>query len=171
MNPFTGNLEELTINNNAYRHVLFTDPGKLQLVVMKLKPNEEIGREIHDTTTQFIRIEQGDAIAMIGTVSDPMNDKQINLSKHGQDTIIIPQGTYHNIINKSNTDLHLYSIYSPPEHPPETYQEHKINNMNAGTGSGIGPRTKNEIRVRENSLHKKLYDEYKGLHKMMKTIN
>ena len=135
MDPFVGNLENLTTRNKAYRHVLFTDVGKLQLVVMKLNPNEEIGREIHNTTTQFIRIEQGDAIATIGTTPKPSsNDKIFNLSKNGQDTIIIPQGTYHNIKNKSKTKLlHLYTIYSPPEHPPQTYQKEKIiKSMNGG---------------------------------------
>lgn len=125
MEPFVGNLENITISNNAYRHVLFTD--KLQLVVMRLGPNEEIGREIHATTTQFIRIEEGEAVCTIGRNPDSANDEIIYLSKNGQDTVIIPQGTYHNIINKSKTDLRLYTIYSPPEHPPQTYQKNKFN--------------------------------------------
>lgn len=136
MNPFVGNLENLTIGNDSYRKVLFTD--NLQLVVMMLKPNEEIGREIHNTTTQFIRIEQGEAIVMIGRTSDPQSDKKFVLSKNDQDTIIIPQGIYHNIINKSNTEpLKLYTIYSPPEHHPKTHQKNRPSDNINGREKGL----------------------------------
>jgi mannose-6-phosphate isomerase-like protein (cupin superfamily) len=101
-------LEQLTIDNTNYRKVLRTTPN-MQLVLMSLLPGEEIGEEIHPYTTQFIRVEQGQAIAIV-------DNKKYNM-KDG-DSIMIPLGIKHNIINPSRTaHLKLYTIYSPPEHP------------------------------------------------------
>lgn len=112
---FVGNLEKLTKENTVYRKVLCTTPTQ-QLVLMCLEPHEEIGKEVHSNTTQFIRIESGNAKVILG-------DKTINLSAEGTDTVIIPPGTYHNIINDSSQEqLKLYTIYSPPEHPKNTIQ-------------------------------------------------
>lgn len=112
---FTGNIEELTLNNNEYRKVLYTT-STMQLVLMNLHPNEEIGTETHSNTTQFIRIEDGDALAVI-------NGKNINMKTN--DAIVIPPGTEHNIINTSTKHLKLYTIYSPPEHPKDCVQNRK----------------------------------------------
>ena len=113
---FAGNLEQLTISNNKYRKVLFTGRHS-QLVVMSLKPLEEIGSEIHQNHDQFIRVEKGICLAQIGSDSYKMSDG---------DAIVIPAGMSHNIINYSQTlTLKLYTIYSPPEHPVGTIQESK----------------------------------------------
>ena len=103
---FRGNIESLTLSNNYYRKVLYTT-SNMQLVVMSLKPNEEIGSEIHNTTSQFIRIEEGCATAII--------DKKRYYLKPN-DSIIIPPGSRHNIINRGYINLKLYTIYTPPEH-------------------------------------------------------
>lgn len=112
---YAGNIEKLTLDNNAYRKVLFTTPTQ-QLVIMSLLPNQEIGEEVHEKTTQFIRIESGTCLAII-------NDKEIVLKDN--DFIVISPNTKHNIINISNTPLKLYTIYSPPEHKPNTFQQTK----------------------------------------------
>jgi len=112
MNPFVGNIEELTETNVNFRKVLFT--GKFtQLVVMSLKGGEEIGREVHDDVDQFFRIEEGEAEFIF-------NDEERYQVK-ADDAVIVPAGTIHNVINRSKTDdLKLYTLYSPPNHPDGT---------------------------------------------------
>jgi len=104
MKVFKDNIEKLTINNNYYRKVLHTTP-QMQLVLMSIPTNEEIGAETHSYTTQFIRVESGKGVAYI-------NKKRYNL--RDGDSIVIPAGSNHNIISTDN--LKLYTIYSPPEH-------------------------------------------------------
>jgi mannose-6-phosphate isomerase-like protein (cupin superfamily) len=107
MAGYIGNIEEKTINNNYFREVVFT--GKYcQLVVMSLKPGEEIGSEVHKKVDQFFRIEKGRAKAIIdGTENQITNGVGI----------VVPAGSEHNVINaSSNSDLKLYTIYSPPQH-------------------------------------------------------
>ena len=90
----------------------------MQLVVMHLPPGEEIGREMHPHVDQFFRIEQGEALFVVG-------DKEDHPVREG-DGIVIPAGTYHNILNRSQTTpLRLYTIYSPPNHPPGTVDNTK----------------------------------------------
>ena len=104
-NVFYGDLNKMTIDNNNYRKVINTTSHQ-QLVLMSLKPKEEIGMEIHKKVDQFIRIEKGTALAIIGKE----NPKKYKLKK--EYFITIPAGTYHNIINTGRTDLKLYSIYN-----------------------------------------------------------
>ncbi len=110
------NLEQETINNNDYRRVIFTTHHS-QLVLMSLKPGEEIGNEIHGLD-QFIRIESGKCKAIIenGENEQEMTDDM---------AIIIPAGTWHNIINTGDTDLKLYTLYSGPDHLKDTIQATK----------------------------------------------
>lgn len=113
---FCDNIERLTTENNNYRQVLFTGQHT-QLVIMALNPNEEIGSEVHQEHDQFIRIEQGTAVAQIGSAVHQLTDG---------DAIIVPAGMVHNIINPSRKHtLKLYTLYSPPEHPHGTIQPHK----------------------------------------------
>lgn len=116
MSVFVDNIEEITLKNNNFRKILFTSK-KLQLVVMSLKPNEDIGNEIHKNVDQFIRIEQGRGYAML-------NGKKYILKNNS--AVIIPAGIEHNIINSSKkNNLKLYTIYSPPEHPIGTILKNK----------------------------------------------
>ncbi|HOD01292.1 MAG TPA: cupin domain-containing protein [bacterium] len=108
---FVDNIEKITLENNNFRKVLSTNEHS-QLVVMNLKPNEEIGMEVHEKVDQFFRIEagQGKVIA---------NDQEYEISDGY--AIVIPAGTNHNVINTSETeDLKLYTIYSPANHPDGT---------------------------------------------------
>lgn len=117
MNPFFGNIEKLTEENSYFRHVLFTG-GKSQLVVMSLKPQEEIGNEVHESIDQFFRIEKGEAKFVV-------NNSEEHLARAG-DAVVIPAGTWHNVINTSSTkDLKLYTVYSPPNHPDGTIHKTK----------------------------------------------
>jgi mannose-6-phosphate isomerase-like protein (cupin superfamily) len=114
---FVGPIEKITLNNNYFRQVLFT--GKFsQLVVMCLQPGEEIGREVHADVDQFFRIEQGHAKFIF-------DDKKEYLVGDG-DAIVVPAGTYHNVINMSaEKPLKFYSIYNPPLHPDGTVHKTK----------------------------------------------
>ncbi len=117
MAGFMVNVEKATLKNDYFRQVLFT--GKYaQLVVMSLNPGEEIGNEVHPTVDQFFRIEQGEA-------SFVFEGKEKHTAKDG-DAVIVPAGTYHNVINTSKTaKLKLYTIYSPPNHPDKTVHKTK----------------------------------------------
>ncbi|KUK67534.1 MAG: hypothetical protein XD87_0056 [candidate division WS6 bacterium 36_33] len=112
---YIDDIEEKTLDNTYFRKVLFT--GKhMQLVLMALKPGEDIGEEIHENVDQFFRIEQGEAKVII--------DGEENVLKDGM-VAIVPAGAKHNVINTSNVDLKLYTIYSPPNHPDGTINKDK----------------------------------------------
>jgi len=116
MTGYVGSIEKQTLKNNYFRQVLFT--GKhAQLVVMCLQPDEEIGNEVHPNVDQFFRIEQGKATFVF-------NGKEKHSAKDG-DAVIVPAGTFHNVINASKTQLKLYTIYSPPNHPGRTVHKTK----------------------------------------------
>jgi mannose-6-phosphate isomerase-like protein (cupin superfamily) len=116
MTIYHSNIEKETLSNSYFRKVLFT--GKYsQLVVMSLKPGEEIGREIHNEVDQFFRIERGKAKVVFG--------ERDELEAKDDDVFIVPAGTWHNVINIGNVDLKLYTIYSPPNHPDKTVHKTK----------------------------------------------
>lgn len=123
MTGYAGSIEKQTLANGYFRKVLFT--GKhAQLVLMCLQPNEEIGNEVHKKVDQFFRIEQG-------KVKFVFNGKEKHIVKNG-DAVIVPAGTYHNVINMSKTKkLKLYTIYSPPNHPPGTVHKTKADAIKA----------------------------------------
>lgn len=116
MKGYHTDIEEQTLSNTNFRKVLFT--GKhTQLVVMSLKPGEEIGLEVHNNLDQFFRIEKGKAKIII--------DKE-EFEAEDNDVIIVEGGSEHNIINISETDvLKLYTLYSPPNHPKGTIHKTK----------------------------------------------
>ncbi|MCX6003031.1 MAG: cupin domain-containing protein [Chloroflexi bacterium] len=117
MAGYVVSIEKQTLSNNYFRQVLFTGKNA-QLVVMCLQPGEEIGNEVHSSVDQFFRIKQGEAAFVFGG-----NEK--HLVKDG-DAVIVPAGTYHNVINTSKTTkLKLYTIYSPPNHPDKTLHKTK----------------------------------------------
>lgn len=116
MTGFVDNIEELTLANNNFRKVIYTGQHA-QLVLMSLNPNEDIGMEVHPTTDQFLRIEEGEGKVV-------MNGEE-HLIKDGS-AIIVLAGTEHNIINTSSVNpLKLYTIYSPPHHKDGTIHKTK----------------------------------------------
>jgi|SRR3989344_1003995 len=107
MKGFLANIEEKTLVNTFFRQVIYTGQHA-QLVLMCLRPNEEIGMEVHETVDQFFRIEQGEGKVIIEGEERSIKDG---------DAIIIPAGTNHNIVNtSSDKQLKFYTIYSPPHH-------------------------------------------------------
>lgn len=104
---FVAGIEEETRKNMDFRRVLYTAKHQ-QLVLMRLKPGEEIGEEVHEDVDQFFRFEAGTGVVLIDGVRNPVKDGT---------AVIVPCGARHNVINTSKTaDLKLYTIYAPPEH-------------------------------------------------------
>lgn len=107
MKGYSGNIEQLTIDNTNFRRVLYTG-HHTQLVLMSLLPGEEIGVEIHGENDQFFRFEAGEGMVVIDGNEHIVGDGS---------AIIVPAGAEHNVINTSNTDsLKLYTLYSPSHH-------------------------------------------------------
>lgn len=110
MKGYVVNIEAESIANENFRKVLYTD-GRVQLVVMNLKPNEDIGEEVHQLD-QFIRVESGQGSAVLDGVTHEIRDGF---------AVVVPQGTRHNIINTSpDTPMKLYTLYAPPNHKDGT---------------------------------------------------
>ncbi|MEK7629486.1 MAG: cupin domain-containing protein [Patescibacteria group bacterium] len=106
MKGYVNNIEQESINNENFRHVLYTSKNS-QLVLMSLKPGEDIGAEVHHLD-QFIRCEQGEGKAILDGVEHLISDGF---------AIVVPAGANHNIINTSDDKpLKLYTVYSPPNH-------------------------------------------------------
>ena len=122
MSGYVVNIEKATLDNRNFRQVLYTAENS-QLVVMTLKAGEEIGMEVHPELDQFIRVEAGDGKVILEGVDYNLSDDW---------AVVIPAGTYHNVINTSGSEeLKLYTIYSPPQHPPETIHVTKRDAMAA----------------------------------------
>ncbi len=118
---FIDDIEHATLENPHFRQVLFTG-DRLQLTVMTIPVGGEVGLEMHDHLDQFIRIESGSAKVTFG----PSEGEVTETHDVGDDwAVIIPGGTWHNVINTGDQPLSLYSLYSPPEHPAGTIHETK----------------------------------------------
>ena len=107
MKWFNANIEQLTLENNNFRKVLYT-LQVMQLVLMSLKPGEEIGAEVHPENDQFFRFESGKWKVLIDESVYEVEDGSV---------IIVPKGSNHNVINTSDTEeLKMYTIYTPAHH-------------------------------------------------------
>ncbi len=116
MKGFKENIEQLTLENDSFRKVLYTAPH-LQLVLMSISVGEDIGTETHLENDQFFRIESGEGKCKIDN-----NDYYISEG----DAIVVPAGAKHNIINTGSIALKLYTIYGPPNHQDKTLRLTKI---------------------------------------------
>lgn len=105
MKGYVTNIEKLSLENDNFRKVLYTDKNS-QLVLMSLLTGEEIGEEIHDVD-QFLRVEKGTGTAILSDVSHDIADGSV---------IVAPIGTKHNIINTGSEKMKLYTLYMPPYH-------------------------------------------------------
>ncbi len=106
MKGFVEDIEKLTEENNDFRRVLYT-ANHLQLVLMALKPGEDIGEEVHDDRDQFFRIETGSGEIVIDGAVSPVRSAM---------AIVVPAGARHNLRNIGTEPLRLYTLYAPPEH-------------------------------------------------------
>lgn len=140
------NIEKETLNNTNFRKVLYTNTNQ-QLVLMSIKPNQDIGNEIHNDVDQFIRIEKGIGKAIINNNEYLLNDGSI---------VMIPRGCEHNIINTGNDDLKLYSIYSPPEHKNHTINRIKPNNNKNNNKNNKNKKSKINSKINSKKNLKKI---------------
>lgn len=115
MKGYVNNIEELALNNNNFRQVLFTTNNS-QLVLMSLLPGEEIGMEVHPDNDQFFRVDKGEGKVIIDGVESNISDGF---------AILIPKGANHNVINTGAESMKLYTLYMPPHHKDGTIHETK----------------------------------------------
>lgn len=119
--PLVINIDQAAKQNNTYRTALWT--GKyLQVTLMSINVGDDIGLEVHPTTDQFIRIEEGQGLVQMGDSKDKLDFKEMAYDDYA---IMIPAGKWHNVTNTGNTPLKIYVIYAPPEHPYGTVHETK----------------------------------------------
>jgi len=122
MKGFNGNIEKLVMSNSFFRQVLHTS-SNFQLVLMSLKPREEIGFEVHTENDQFFRFESGTGQVII-------DETTYNVGNG--DVVIIPKGSRHNVINISESEyLKMYTLYSPPHHKDKTIHKTKEEAMSS----------------------------------------
>lgn len=122
MQGFVDDIEKLTEDNDDFRRVLYTGKN-LQLVLMALKPGEEIGEEVHNDGDQFFRVEKGKGeIVIDGTASRIKSDF----------AMIVPAGARHNVRNTGDKVLRLYTLYAPPEHRDRTIHATKADAAASG---------------------------------------
>ncbi len=115
MKGYKNNIENLTLENNSFRKVLYTGKNT-QLVLMSLAQGEDIGMEVHNENDQFFRFEGGE-----GKVIIDGNEYQVT----DGDAVIVPMGSEHNVINTGTEPLKLYTLYSPPHHRDGVHHETK----------------------------------------------
>lgn len=114
--PFVVDIEDAAEQNNTFRTALWTG-DHLQVTLMSINVGEDIGLEVHPSTDQFLRIEEGRGVVQMGNAEDNLTFRQ-NIRE--DDAIMVPAGTWHNLTNTGNEPLKLYTIYAPPEHPSGT---------------------------------------------------
>lgn len=116
MRGFIGDIEERTAENRDFRRVLYTGPN-LQLVLMALEPGGEIGEEVHESTDQFFRVEEGMGETVIDGRTTPIESGM---------AVLVPAGARHNIRNTGRHLLKVYTLYAPPQHEDGTVHRNRI---------------------------------------------
>jgi len=111
--PYVADIHAATLNNDMFRTVFWTG-NHLQLTLMSIRPGKDIGLENHPHLDQFLRVEEGQALVMMGERRDQLTFRQPALKGSA---VFVPAGTWHNLVNIGNEPLKLYSIYAPPNHP------------------------------------------------------
>ena len=119
--PYVVNLESATKQNSFYRRTLWTG-YPLQVTLMSIPPQGEIGLEVHEIDDQFLRIEEGCGMARMGSCRDNLS---LQRTVSSGDAVLIPAGTWHNVVNTGSVPLKIYSIYAPPHHPKGTVHRTK----------------------------------------------
>lgn len=115
-NPIVVDINSATLNNETFRTAFWTG-NHLQLTLMSIPVGSDIGLEAHNNVDQFLRIESGMGMVLMGNSRDNLYLRQPVYDDYA---IFIPAGTWHNLINTGNVPIKLYSIYAPPNHPRGT---------------------------------------------------
>jgi mannose-6-phosphate isomerase-like protein (cupin superfamily) len=117
--PYVTDIETLTVENQNYRTTKWTG-SHIQMTVMSIIVGGEVGLEVHPDTDQFLRIEQGTAKVVMGSKKDDLSFEETATADFA---ILVPAGTWHNILNVGEDELKLYALYAPPHHPHSTIQK------------------------------------------------
>ncbi|MBO9596988.1 MAG: cupin domain-containing protein [Cohnella sp.] len=123
--PFVVNIDQAAKLNNNYRTALWTGQH-FQVTLMSINVGEDIGLEVHPTTDQFIRIEDGQGLVQMGPGKDRLDYQTMAYEGYA---IMVPAGTWHNVTNTGNRPLKVYVIYAPPQHPFGTVHPTKASAM------------------------------------------
>ncbi|WP_226345599.1 cupin domain-containing protein [Agilicoccus flavus] len=110
--PYVVDIEKATLENENYRTTLWTGTN-LQVTVMSIPPGGDIGLEVHDDHDQFLRVEQGTGRVRMGPSKD---DLSFERTVSGDWAVLVPAGSWHNVVNVGEDDLRVYSLYGPPDH-------------------------------------------------------
>ena len=119
--PYVLNVNAAARQNSAYRVAVWTG-CHLQMTLMSIPVNDEIGLEVHPETDQYLRVEEGQGMVAMGSSRDRLNERWCVTQNAG---VFVPAGTWHNIVNTGSGPLKLSSVYAPPHHPHGTLQETK----------------------------------------------
>jgi mannose-6-phosphate isomerase-like protein (cupin superfamily) len=158
---FVTDIGDSSVDNTDYRRVIYTGEN-MQLVLMSLKPGEEIGSEVHDLS-QFLRIEAGSATAVLDGEEHVLA---------AEDAVIVPEGVTHNLINTGEVDLKLYSIYSPPQHPEGTTHKTKAEadeaeKVEAGALEGVEDLTISDILEAHDQWQEESPEDPEAIHRLV----
>ncbi|MBS7529011.1 cupin domain-containing protein [Hazenella sp. IB182353] len=124
--PYVVNIDQATKQNQTYRTAIWTGEH-LQVTLMSIDVGDDIGLEVHPDTDQFLRIEQGQGLVQMGKQKDQLDFKA---EAYDGFAIMVPAGTWHNVVNTGNQPMKLYAIYGPPEHPFGTVDQTKADAEN-----------------------------------------
>ena len=111
-NPFVVDINKATLNNDNYRTAVWTGRN-IQLTTMNIPVCGDVGLEMHPHVDQFLRVEDGNGLVLMGDAEDNLTFRQ---PVYDNDAIFVPAGTWHNLVNVGNKPLKLYSVYGPPNH-------------------------------------------------------
>lgn len=114
--PRTLDIEDTTLTNANFRTTVWTGEH-MQLTVMSIEPDDDIGLEVHPDTDQFLRIEEGRGRCQMGPAE---NDLSFDEEVTDDWVVLVPAGIWHNITNIGDTPLKVYALYGPPDHVPGT---------------------------------------------------
>ena len=123
--PFVVNIDQAAKLNNNYRTALWTGQH-FQVTLMSINVGEDIGLEVHPTTDQLIRNEDGQGLVQMGPGKDRLDYQTMAYEGYA---IMVPAGTWHNVTNTGNRPLKVYVIYAPPQHPFGTVHPTKASAM------------------------------------------
>lgn len=121
MAGWVGDVGRTAEHNTYFRQVVYTG-DRMQLVVMSLQPGQDIGLEVHDSVEQLIRVESGRATVTLGPSEHEVTEAHDVAAGWA---VVVPAGTWHNVVNEGAADLRLSTVYGPPQHPDATVHKTK----------------------------------------------